>query len=267
MLFELEGRRKRLIQVVYASLALLMGGGLVFLGIGGDAQGGLGSLFGVDGSGNNTDPQFQDRIDEAEAKLAADPGNENAMITIVQQRIAAGLTSREQTDQGIFVTTPEAAAEFELAAEAWQEYLATDPETPDSGLARQMIQAYTGIVEASGEEIVVVEEALDGAAEAAEIAARSDQTYGAYRDLVLYATFAGDDKLAEQTVAEAKGLDAEERKALESDLENAKTQAEAFKAQLEAGGSGKEDLGPLGEEPAFGEGAGEAPAPADGAAK
>jgi hypothetical protein len=263
MLFDLQGRRKRVIQVVYAGLALLMGGGLVFLGIGGDAQGGLGSLFGVDGSGNNTNPQFQERIDEAEAKLVEDPGNENALITIAQQRIAAGLTSREQSEQGFFITTPEAAAEFELAAEAWEEYLAGKPENPDSGLARQMIQAYVGIVEASGDEIVAVEEALDGASEAAQIAAEADKTYGAYRDLVLYATFAGDTKLAEQTVADAKSLTEEERKQLEQDLEGAKAQAEAFQAQLEAGGTDTEDLGPLGGDPALGGEAedGSAPAP------
>jgi len=252
MLFELEGKRKRFIQVIYAGLALLMGGGLVFLGIGGDAQGGLGSLFGVDGSGSgSTDPQFQERIDEAEAKLVEDPGNENALLTIVQQRVSAGLLAREQPADGVFVNTPDSAAEYELAAETWEEYLAADPAEPDSGLARLMIQAYTGIAEVNSDQIVKVETALDGAMEAAQIAADTDQSYGAYSELVYYSALAGEPKAAEQTVTDAKGLTEEEESQLKKDLKQAKAAAGAFQAQLELGGTGSEDLGPLGGDPSL----------------
>ena len=42
MLFDLRGRgRRNTIKVIYVSLAILMGGGLVFFGIGGDVSGGL----------------------------------------------------------------------------------------------------------------------------------------------------------------------------------------------------------------------------------
>ena len=46
MLFDLRGRgRRRTVQVIYLSLALLLGGGLVLFGIGGDVQGGLFDAF------------------------------------------------------------------------------------------------------------------------------------------------------------------------------------------------------------------------------
>ena len=51
MLFDLRGRRRRLVQVTYLMLALLMGGGLVLFGIGGDVSGGLFDAFTGDGGG------------------------------------------------------------------------------------------------------------------------------------------------------------------------------------------------------------------------
>ena len=54
MLFDLRGRgRRRTVQVIYLSLALLLGGGLVLFGIGGDVQGGLFDAFSSD-SGRTT---------------------------------------------------------------------------------------------------------------------------------------------------------------------------------------------------------------------
>ena len=47
MLFDLRGRRRRLVQATYLSLAVLMGGGLVLFGIGGDVSGGLFNAFEV----------------------------------------------------------------------------------------------------------------------------------------------------------------------------------------------------------------------------
>src|SRR5918912_1230067 len=45
MLFDLRGRRRRAVQVTYLLLALLMGGGLVLFGVGGDVSGGLLDAF------------------------------------------------------------------------------------------------------------------------------------------------------------------------------------------------------------------------------
>ena len=52
MLFDLRGRgRRRTVQVIYLSLALLMGGGLVLFGIGSDQSGGLVDAFSDDAQG------------------------------------------------------------------------------------------------------------------------------------------------------------------------------------------------------------------------
>jgi len=38
MLFDLHGRRRRVVQATYLALAVLMGGGLVLFGVGGDVS-------------------------------------------------------------------------------------------------------------------------------------------------------------------------------------------------------------------------------------
>ena len=65
MLFDLRGRgRRRTVQVIYLSLAILMGGGLVLFGIGGGTNGGLfDAIGGGSGSSANVDAVFQKRLD------------------------------------------------------------------------------------------------------------------------------------------------------------------------------------------------------------
>ena len=53
MLFDLRGRRRRAVQATYLMLAVLMGGGLVLFGIGGDVSGGLFDAFSERGGGGN----------------------------------------------------------------------------------------------------------------------------------------------------------------------------------------------------------------------
>ena len=65
MLFDLRGRRRRAVQATYLMLALLMGGGLVLFGIGGDVSGGLVDAFKGGGGGSSTDSALEDRVDKA----------------------------------------------------------------------------------------------------------------------------------------------------------------------------------------------------------
>ena len=67
MLFDLRGRgRRRTVQVIYLSLAILMGGGLVLFGIGGATSGGL--IDAIQGNSSTTSgtDAFQKRVDALE---------------------------------------------------------------------------------------------------------------------------------------------------------------------------------------------------------
>ena len=64
MLFDLQGKRRRLVQAVYLMLAVLMGGGLVLFGIGGDVSGGLFDAF-SDRSNSGNDV-VEERVEKSE---------------------------------------------------------------------------------------------------------------------------------------------------------------------------------------------------------
>ena len=69
MLFDLKGKRKRLVQVVYLGLAILFGGGLVLFGVGGNVSGGLIDAF--KGTGSADTSAFTDQVERAERRGGA----------------------------------------------------------------------------------------------------------------------------------------------------------------------------------------------------
>src|SRR5688572_15439658 len=74
MLFDLRGRgRRRVVKVIYLGLALLLGGGLVLFGIGGDVQGGLFDAFNE--NSGSASKQIQDDRDKAAERAQAQPNN------------------------------------------------------------------------------------------------------------------------------------------------------------------------------------------------
>src|SRR3954463_9676789 len=96
MLFDLRGRRRRAVQVTYLMLALLMGGGLVLFGIGGDVSGGLLDAF-KGGGGSSGNKVVEDRIDRNKKKAAA--GSEVALKELVRDyyQLATSKTSSSST--------------------------------------------------------------------------------------------------------------------------------------------------------------------------
>src|SRR5918998_4905826 len=85
MLFDLRGKRRRAVQATYLTLAVLMGGGLVLFGIGGDVSGGLFDAFSDNRSGGGTDnSQLEDRIERQEQRLKTSPGNEAVLAELVR---------------------------------------------------------------------------------------------------------------------------------------------------------------------------------------
>src|SRR6185312_4908964 len=84
MLFDLRGRgRRRTVQAIYLSLAVLMGGGLVLFGIGGNTSGGLFDAIngsGGGGGGSSVDKVAQQRIDTYNARLQANPSDQASWL-------------------------------------------------------------------------------------------------------------------------------------------------------------------------------------------
>jgi hypothetical protein len=182
MLFDLKGRRRRVVQGTYIMLAVLIGGGLVLFGIGGGTSGGLLNAFkgGGSSSGNSA---IQKKIDAAQRQLAVNPQNQAALAEVIRDNYQlASLTADPTT--GTF--SAEGKKHLQQAANAWQRYLNTNPAKPDPTLANFMFQAYS--------EVGLNQPA--NAEKAAEVVASQQNNSSAYIRVVQYATLAGDKRTA-----------------------------------------------------------------------
>ena len=230
MLFDLQSPgRRRIIKVVYAMLAILLAVGLVGFGIGSDATGGLSEIFG----GGSTDTGFEDEIDDAEKKAEANPKDPRAQLELVTLYIQQG-DSQLDADQatGQTIVTADAAESYAKAADAWTAYLALKPRKPDTGAALRMANTFFLVAQNSSSAIEARTQ-VENAAEAQQVAADAEPSRGNLGNLALYLYFAGKfaegDRAAAQSVAKTPK---DEQAATRKQLEQIRTQAEAFDKQV-----------------------------------
>lgn len=184
MLFDLKGRRRRVVQVTYLGLAILMGGGLVLFGIGGDVSGGLFDAFSDRSGDRGSNTLVEQRVERAERRLAANPRDEAALKELARGsfQLAGG-----KTDPQTGRYTAEAQPDLRRAARAYERYLALEPSRPDPSLARVMLQVYS--------EFGLNQPAR--AAEVSEIIADDEPTAQNFLNLSRYARMAGQTRKAE----------------------------------------------------------------------
>jgi hypothetical protein len=191
VLFDLKGRRRRVVQGTYLLLAILMGGGLVFFGIGSDVSGGLADIFG-DRSGSSGNSIVEDRIDENEEKLETDPNDEAALKELVRDWYAL---ATQEVDPTTGQFTDDGKERLAEADEAWQRYLDVEQKQPDASLAQFMVNVYgPGGLNKAAE-----------AAEAAEIVTTEKPTAQGYLQLAQFAAQAGQSRKAD--LAGKKAID------------------------------------------------------------
>lgn len=257
MLFDIRGRRKRFIQVIYVFLALLLGGGLVLFGIGGDASGGLGDALGLGNSGSTGTAEFNEEVEAAEATLATDPENTEALLALARYNYLNGQQDLEVDEEtGTQTLTDEATAAFEASVDAWERYLDANKGPIDDGVGALVFRAYTSIAFDSTNP-AVVQRRLEGAQRTAEAVAEARPGPNSYLDLASSAYFAGDTKTGERAGEQAlKALpegDESSRTALEDQLKAAKRQGKLIQQQLKqqrkSGAGAEGPIGELGENP------------------
>ncbi len=143
MLFDLKGRRKRLVQVVYLVLAILFGGGLVLFGVGSDVQGGLFDAF--KGNSNTNLETFENTVERAKRATRANPENEKAWLALARAEYLLAQASDDfNSEVGQFEEG--AVNRLNLAVTAWERYLALKPKNPDPAAGALMVQAYAALV-------------------------------------------------------------------------------------------------------------------------
>jgi hypothetical protein len=215
VLFDLRSAGgRRTVKIVYVTLAFLMGGGLVFFGVGGEVSGGLvDAITERGGGGDDGSSRFEQREEQALARTRANPRDEAAWLALARARVQlAGQGDRADPDTGQY--SAEGRAKIREASAAWERYLALDPERPDSRTARLMVQAYSG----TGD--------FARAARAQEIVTESRPTAATYTSLAVLAYQAGNERLGNLARREALSrTDPDMREALRGQLDQARTQA------------------------------------------
>ncbi len=210
MLFDLRGRRRRAVQATYLMLAVLMGGGLVLFGIGGDVSGGLVDAFKGTGGGGSTDSALEDRVDKQEERLAKNPQNVALLQTLVRDYYSLATSQRESGTIGF---PDEAKDDLRKAAQYWQRYLTTVEGEPSPEAARYALQVYDASALNQPKE----------AQKAAAILAQDANDVASYLRLVSYAALAGDTRTADLAAKKAVDLaPKDQRKQVEQQAETLK---------------------------------------------
>ncbi len=224
MLFDLRGKgRRRAIKVIYSSLALLLGGGLVLFGIGGEVQGGL--FDAVSGDGTAVEDIYSERIDAAEKRVAVNPQDAVSWAGLAKLRFQqAGTGENFNQNSGAF--TQGGLTELRKSETAWEKYLALKPEKPDDQVANLMVQAFIGLNK------------LPKAVQAMEIVVDArEPTPQLFAQLATYSYAAGQTRKGD--LAKDKAIELapkEDREQIKAQLESAKTQATQQATQGAAAG-------------------------------
>jgi hypothetical protein len=221
MLFDLRGKgRRRTVRVIYLSLALLMGGGLVFFGVGGNVSGGLLNAF--DSGGGSVSNTFEKRVKRYEERVRKNPRDAAAWAELARARFQETSTG-ENYDQATSSFTEKGLAKLRQVEAAWDRYVALDPPKPNDDVANLMVQAFgpSGLND------------LDKAVGAMEIVVeRRPPAAALYGQLAQLAYLAGQTRKGDLSAKKAVELAPKDQKQqLKQTLESVKTQAAGKAAQ------------------------------------
>lgn len=226
MLFDLQGKRRRLVQATYLILAVLMGGGLILFGVGsGSISGGLfDAITGKDSnSGGAVNSTVNKRIQADEKAVAVNPNNTAALADLIRSHYQLA-TDDADPNTGAFGN--DGKAQLQQAANAWQRYVNVAAK-PDDSLAGLMLNAYgDGGLNQPAE-----------AAKAAQVVAAARPSPVAYLQLAHYAAAAGQKRTAD--LAGQKAIDLapkSQKKLVKKQVAIAKAQAQINPSQAGSGG-------------------------------
>jgi hypothetical protein len=226
MVFDIRGRRKVAVKVVYAVLAVLMGASL-FLVVG---PLNVGELFNSTSSSGEAAKPFEEQAERLERKLRKDPEDPQLLMSLARAQVSAAnsLLSLEPSGEDL----AKATQEYQLANNTWSEYLKAADE-PNAGLAQLMAPALFALAESS-RSYEQADARIETATEAQRIVAEQRPNLNSLSTLALYTYFSGDFAAAEKAEAEAKKMTKAkfEREQLEKQLKETKKSAVAFQKKL-----------------------------------
>ena len=256
MIFDLKsGKRRRVVQIVFGFLAFIFFISFVGFGIGSDVSGGIFDAIGLGGDDASSSPQYEQQIEDANETLETEPENERALLDLTnayfRSATETGVTVNAET--GAIEITEESRAALEQSIDAWERYVATKPQRPDTTAAARAAESYRYLLDA------------DGAAKAQALVADAQGTSSAFAQLAIY--LYADGQIKQGDAAGDKAVAAAEpsqRQAIRKNMDTLGEQARKQKKRLENLPEGGAEGGGTGIEDPFGglSGAGGASAPA-----
>jgi hypothetical protein len=250
MLFDIRGRRKNVVKVVYGILAVMMGASL-FLVVG---PVNIGSLLNTADEVDRSAEIFEEQIERTEQRLRKDPENPDVLVSLTRAHINAGRAKSElDPTTGETRVTVQARVEYEKAADTWAKYLKAVDDEPNPSVA-SLVSGTAFALAQNSKTYAEAIEYLGDAADAQRIAAEGRPSVGSWTTLAAYAYLAGDKETGGKAGKEATALtnSKSEKKQVTKQLTAFQKQAkEIQKAKVEAEkaekGKGKEALeNPLG---------------------
>ncbi len=229
MLFDIRGRRKNVVKVVYAVLALLMGASL-FLVVG---PAPLSEIFGGGSSSTSASSQFEEQTERIEQRLKKDPENPDLLLNLTRAQVNTGNALVETIPaSGAVIYTPESRLALEEASETWARYLKATKEPSPTG-AQLVAQAQFGLAQYSRTGAEALGN-VKAAAAAQQIVAEVKPSLGAYSSLAIFRYFALDFDGAEEARNKAAKYATTKfaRESLDNELDQFEKRGHEFEKQL-----------------------------------
>jgi hypothetical protein len=243
MVFDLRGRRRHVVKVVYAILALLMAVSL-FVVVG---PINIGNLIG-NGSTKSASSVLEEQVQEVEARVRRKPGDPQPLLSLVRARSSLANSLAEVSATGQPQQTVASREELQKATAAWEEYVKASGKQASTSGAQLASGLYFTLAQTS-HTYSEAERHLASAAEAQRIVAEKTPSIGSLSTLAIYQYFAGETKAAEATEkkALAEANSKSEKESLTKELKSVKKQHKEFaeaakKAAKSEKGRGKEAL-------------------------
>jgi hypothetical protein len=229
MVFDIRGRRRHVVKVVYAILAILMAASL-FLVTGAIN---INSIFGGGTTGESATSSFEKQAEKIEAKLVKEPEDEALLTNLTRARINAANSMVTNGEVESASGLESYKHQLALASEGWSNYVDAASE-PAAGLAIQVAPALFQQAEVASNSAEALEN-VKGATEAEKIVADKREDLNSWSTLAFYALFAQNYKLAEEAKEKSVKLAGTkfERENFENKFDEVENNAKEFGKQLQ----------------------------------
>lgn len=237
MLFDTRGKRKNVIRVVYATLALLMGASL-FVAVGPF------NLAEIVGTSNeiNAAKTLDEQVERIEGRLVKDPENEQLLLSLTRAQIGAGNARLDPEAPTLSVETINA---FNDGLDTWNVYLTQAGGEPNATAAQLVAGTAFALAERGSVSTAETQANIKKATEAQRIAAEQRPSLGSLSTLAIYEYYNGNPAAGDKAAKQATALipSKAEKENIKKQLEQSRKSAASFVKQAEQAAKNQQQSG------------------------